>query len=430
VNETFSDFHVYNLLCDLLALLVGGYLLIYVLGRLKRTRPDLAIGKPIAAAFLLRLLGATGVGLFSISQELRGPDEVGFLGVADDVARHTGLFSDPSTDLLTTRLHIFLMSVNDRLLEPAPHMMGRIEFISLAVLGLLLMATAVYELAGPRAAMIAAWILALEPTNVFFAGILHKEPLMFLSEGLLAYGGAKMWKRGELSAVLPLVLGCLIAIATRPYVGWFFVAAAAAVSLHASLRRRDGDRSLAFLAVGVMAFAIFVPIALSKSSHKELETVQQSQDANASDENANLSLERVDYSTREKVILNLPKRIRDVVLRPYPWQVQNTSQRLGVLGTMVLFVGLILLISATLQSGGEILRRAGPLIYPAFFALIAYSLSAGNAGTAYRYRTHVLGLMLCILVVLREQRVQERARQAAVPRGGRIQPVAKPSRAT
>ena len=75
-----------------------------------------------------------------------------------------------------------------------------------------------------------------------------------------------------------------------------------------------------------------------------------------------------------------------------------------------------------LQNGGDILRRAGPLVYPAFFALIAYSLSAGNAGTAYRYRTHVVGLMLCVLVVLREQREQVR-RRAEISRAGRLQPV-------
>jgi len=422
VNTAFSDSHLYNLVCDSLALLVGGYLAIYVLGRLKRSRPDLAIGKPMALAFLLRFLGASSVGLFSISQDLRGPDEQTWFARATDLATHTGLFSDPSTDALTTKLHVFLISINDRLLDPAPHMMERIEFISLAIVGLALMATAVYDLAGPKAATIAAWILAIEPTNVFFSGVIHKEPLMYLSEGLLAYGGARMWKRGELSAVLPLVMGCLIAIATRPYVGWFFLAAAAAVSLHASLRRLDGDLSLAFLAVGILAFAIFVPIALSKSSDKELKSVQQSQDANASDSNANLSLEKVDYSTREKVILNLPKRIRDIVLRPYPWQVANTSQQLGVLGTMVLFVGLILLITSVFKHGGTILRRAGPLVYPALFALIAYALSTGNAGTAYRYRSHVVGLMLCLLVVLREQRAEERARSAEAYRGRALQP--------
>jgi hypothetical protein len=429
-NSDFSDFHVYNLLCDSLALLVGGFLFLYVLSRLKRSRPELAIGKPMAAAFILRFLGASGIGSFSISLELRGPDERGFFARAHDLAANYGLFSDASTDTLTTKLHIFMVSLNDRLLNPAPGMVSRLEFICLGLVGLALMATAVYELAGPKAATIAAWVVALEPANVFFSGVVHKEPLMFLSEGLLAYGGAKMWKRGELSAVMPLVLGCLIAIATRPYVGWFFVAAAAAVSLHASLRRLDGDRSLAFLAVGVMAFAIFVPIALQKSSDKELEGVQQSQDANAEDQNANLVLERVDYSTREKVILNLPTRIRDVVFKPYPWQVENRSQQLGVLGTLVLFVGLFLLMVALLQNGGELLRRAGPLVYPALFALVAYSLSAGNAGTAYRYRTHVVGLMLCVLVVLREQRAQEHARRAEISRAGRLQAVPAPGGAS
>jgi hypothetical protein len=286
-------------------------------------------------------------------------------------------------------------------------MTERIELIAIAVVGLTFMATGVYELAGPKAALIAAWILAIEPTHVFFSGIVHKEPLMFLAEGLLVYGGARMWKQGNLSAALPLVLGCLIAIATRPYVGWFFVAAAAAVSLHAALRRREGRRSFALLALGVMLFAIFVPLALSKSSEENLTELQASQNANVTDSDANLTLEKVDYSTRAQVFLNLPKRIRDVVLRPYPWQVQNTSQRLGLLGTIILLVGLVLLLGALIRNGGDIMRRAGPLVYPAVFALIAYSLSAGNAGTAYRYRTHVVAMMLCVLVCVRERRLSE-----------------------
>jgi hypothetical protein len=428
VNSTFSDFHLYNQACDLLALLVGGYLVMFVVARLKRSRPDMAIGKAVGAAFLLRFLGATGVSQFSISYELRGGDEFTFFGQARELSQ-AGIFSHGSVDALTSKLHVFLVSINDRLLHPAPHMMERIELISLAVVGLALMATAVYELAGPRAAKIAAWILAFEPTNVFFSGIIHKEPLMFLSEGLLAYGGARMWKRGEAGAVVPLALGCLIAIATRPYVGWFFVAAAAAVSLHASLRRRDGDRSLALLAAGVLAFGIFVPIALSKSSHKHLNDIQQSQDANAADPTANLSLERVNYSTRANVIINLPTRIRDIVLKPYPWQLENTSQRLGLLGTLVLLTGLVLLIASIVRHGGDVLRLAGPLVYPACFALVAYSLSAGNAGTAFRYRTHVVGLMLCVLVVMRERSMEVRARRTEDHRQNRLHPLPAPQAA-
>ena len=39
----------------------------------------------------------------------------------------------------------------------------------------------------------------------------------------------------------------------------------------------------------------------------------------------------------------------------------------------------------------------------ALFLLVAYSLSAGNAGTAFRYRIHVVGILMCFLLVLRQQ---------------------------
>jgi hypothetical protein len=281
--------------------------------------------------------------------------------------------------------------------------------ISFAVVGLTLLAAAVYELAGPRPAWIAAWLLALEPTGVFFSGLLHKEPFMFLAEGMVVFGGAVLWKRGDLRALIPMVLGCLIATATRPYVGWFLAAAAAFVALHASLKCGSATRSLALSAIILALMAAFVPTVWQATSAENLKELQQSQDANARDEQANLSLEHVNYSSRGKVVANLPKRIRDVIFKPYPWQVANTSQQLGVLGTLVMFVGLLLLIGALFQNGGAVMARAGPLVYPALLLLVAYSLSAGNAGTAFRYRTHVVGLMLCLLLVLRQQRSEARA---------------------
>jgi hypothetical protein len=418
----FSDDQVYYLGYELVALLVGAYALVFIVRRLSASRAGLAIGAPIAVAFAVRLLAAIGLDQTSIAVDLRGGDEFTFLSKATAIA-HTGIGSEPSTDALTSQLQIFFFSVFKRIAHPTPPFMLRILVIAIAVAGIAFLATAVWELAGPGPAALAAWIVALEPTHVFFSGILHKEPFMFLAEGLLVFGGAKLWKRGELSALIPLVLGCLIAIATRPYVGWFFVAAAAAVVLGASITHRRAQRALALLAAAVLLVAVFVPVAWEKSSRESLRGLQSSQDANASDAEANLALERVDYSTRGDVILNLPQRIRDVILRPYPWQVANTSQRLGVLGTIVMFVGLLLLASALIRSRGEIMRRAGPLIYPALFALVAYSLSAGNAGTAYRYRTHVVAMMLCALVLLREQRSEEQALRADARRQPSFRPV-------
>ena len=404
-----TDQALYDLLCVLIALLLGGFAIVGAVKLLRRTRPDLDIATPIAVAFGVRVGAALALGQVSVSQELRGGDELTFLARAEHLAA-LPITGRESLDFLTSQLHTFLFSLHMRILEPLPpENMLRVELIAFAVIGIALLSAAVYELAGRRAALIAAWVLALEPTNVFFSGILHKEPLMYLAEGLVAFGGAVLWKRGDLRSLFPIVIGCLLAIATRPYVGWFLVMAAAAVVLHASIVRQRGLRSLTLLAIVVLLAAAFIPVAWDETSDESLQELQASQDANAEDEEANLSLERVDYSSREKLFLNAPQRIYDVVFKPYPWQTENTSQQFGVLGTLVLFAALILLAQQLIRNRSAIMQRAGPLIYPMLFMLWAYAISAGNAGTAFRYRTHVVALALCLLVVLREARQQREA---------------------
>jgi len=110
----------------------------------------------------------------------------------------------------------------------------------------------------------------------------------------------------------------------------------------------------------------------------------------------------VDFSSRADLITNLPRRVRDVLLRPYPWQTENTSQQLGAIGTLVAIAALILLWRYARRNRGQVLAVAAPFIIPAFFLLFAYALSVGNAGTGFRYRTHLVLLGLATLVVLRE----------------------------
>jgi hypothetical protein len=117
----------------------------------------------------------------------------------------------------------------------------------------------------------------------------------------------------------------------------------------------------------------------------------------------------VDFSTRGAILRNLPKRIRDLVLKPYPWQLGNTSQRIGAIGTLVAYAVLLLLIWYAWLSRGQIMPRAAPLIYPLLFLLVAYSLSVGNAGTGFRYRSHLVTLAVAVLVILREHVLLARA---------------------
>jgi hypothetical protein len=424
-----SDQELFELLCVLCVLLAGSYALLLVARKLERSRKGLLITVPLFAAFGLRLAAVVGVDQLSIAQSLRGGDEQTFLHRASDVAQ-LPLVSSESLDTLTSELHTFIFSIHYRIFDLAPpEMMLRAEMIVLAVCGIGLLSAAVYELAGPRPALIAAWVLALEPASIFFSSLLHKEPLMYFAEGLVAFGGAVLWKRGNLTALFPMVAGCLIATATRPYAGWFLTAAAAAVVLHASLTRQHGLRSFVLTTLCLILVFAFVPVVWEQSSNENLKKVQGPQDVNARDD-SNLALERVDYSTRAKLIINLPQRTSDVILRPYFWQTDNASQQLGALGTLLVLACLALLAVAIARNRRSVMPMAAPLVYPALFTLIAYSISAGNAGTAFRYRTHVVGLAICLVIVLLAHRRQEQEGPARVPARPGLGPVSRTRTAT
>jgi hypothetical protein len=166
----------------------------------------------------------------------------------------------------------------------------------------------------------------------------------------------------------------------------------------------------AIYAVVVVAF-VATPVVLQASSKKNLQILQQSQNANATGAGEastapngangnNLALESVNYSTRGAILTHLPKRMAELILQPYPWQVSDTSQRFGAIGTLVAYAILLLLIRYAWLSRGEIFARAGPLLYPLFFMLVAYALSVGNAGTGFRYRTHLVTIAIGAMAIL------------------------------
>jgi hypothetical protein len=422
-----TDQQIHDYLAGLLTLAVVGWALYFLLRSLRRRRPNLAIGAPIAVGLGLRVLAAIGVSSTGAASTLRGGDENFFLFEANHLV-NSSFFGSQWTDALTGKLYEWVFAAQIRVLD-SPDLVLRITQAGIAVAGLALLAAAVYELAGRRAALVTAWLLTFEPSNVFFSTILHKEPNLLLATGLVAFGGACMWKTARLQYLWPIVLGCLVAVATRPYAGWFLIAAGAAIVLHIGIRSRTegGARSLTFVALVVLLGAISAPTIWKASTHESLQkNLQTSQSANAND-SSSLSLEEVDFSTREAIIVNLPKRIVDVTTRPYPWQLGNSSQQLGLLGTIFAWTCFWLLAVELWRARGHVMERAGPFVYLTVFTLIAYSLSAGNAGTAFRYRMHIVALAVCLVVVLRElrlhrvaevQRAPAISREAAVPATG------------
>ncbi len=405
----------------LITVLAVGFALALLLSVLRRSRPELSIGMPLAVGFMLRLLVIAGISATGIGETLRGGDELGFLAQAHEVAASNWTSGAWLPTNHPSFLHVLVFAAQLKLLGSTEGAL-RITQVGISLAGVVLIAAAVYDLAGARAARLTTWLLSLEIASLFFNELLHKEALMELASGLVAFGASKVWTKFELKGVAIMGLGGVIALGTRRYVGWFLIACALLLVLHAALRHLGSHlRSLPAIYAVVAIVVVATPAILQATSHSSLEAnLQSSQNANTTSSEGNsgpngnnLALERVDLSTRGAILTNLPLRIRDVLLRPYPWQVGDTSQALGAIGSLIALTCFFLLIRFAFLSSGQVLERAGPLLYPFFFLLVAYALSVGNAGTGFRYRTHLVTLALAAMVVVRADVLERRQQQDA-----------------
>lgn len=418
-----------------ITLLVVGYFLWWLVRRLSRSRAELRIGLPVAVGFGLRLAAIAAIGLTGLQSTLRGGDEETFLTWAANLAHQP--FGHGYFPHGTYQLQTVLFALEDKLGFMTVGAM-RIVQVGIALTGFILILASVYDLAGSRAARLAAWLIAFEPASIFFNSALHKEPNMELASGLVVFGGTMIWKRLDLRGLLLFALGGFIAVETRSYAGWFLVSAAVVILLHASLRSTDRPlRAMPVIYGIIIAAFLLTPTLLAASSHQNLQALQASQNANTSGtgqtnpggaNSDNLALERVNFSTRGQILSNLPTRISDLVLRPYPWQLHDTSQRFGAIGTLIAYAVFIALLIYGWQSRGQIFPRAGPVLYPMLFMLVAYSLAVGNAGTGFRYRTHLITLAIAAVAILREQALAARASRRAGADAGAV-PRARASRA-
>jgi hypothetical protein len=402
----------------LVTLLVGGVFWLLI-RKLSSARPDFRIGTPVAVAFVIRLGAIAGISATGLESTLRGGDETTFLNFGQILAATPfghGFFPHGSYQLHTV---LFAGEIKLGFLTVGAM---RIVQVGIALTGMILVLAAVYDLAGGRAARLAAWVLAFEPASLFFNSALLKEPNMELAAGLVVFGGTMIWRRLDVRGLLLCALGGLIAVETRSYAGWFLVAAAVLLLLHAALRSLDRPlRAMPVIYAVAVVAVVTTPVLLQASSKQNLQQLQQSQDANATGTGTgtvgpnsdNLKLERVDLSTRGAIVSNLPKRVRDLILEPYPWRLGDASQRIGAIGTLFAYAILLLLARYAWLSRGHIFPRAAPILYPMLFLTVAYALSVGNAGTGFRYRSHLVTLAVAAMLVLREHVIRRRSERAA-----------------
>jgi len=406
-------------------ILAVGVTLMYVVLRMGRSRPGFTIGRAIAVAFGIRLLAIVAINATGLGASLRGGDENTFLSFAQQLAVQPLNHNYLPHGIYQLQTVLFALQIKLGFINETGI---RVTQIGISLLGFVFMLAATYDLGGHRAVRLAAWCLAFEPSSIFFNTEIHKEALMELAAGLCAFGGVWLWKRLDIRGILICAIGCLIGIETRGYAGWFLACGCVLLIVHASLRNaaRKGTAVTLIYAV-VIAGMIAAPTLLAATSGKNLKTLRSSQAANATGageggsggaNGSNLALESTDISSRGAVITSLPKKIRELVLEPYPWELHDSSQMFGAIGTLVAYAVLILLIRYAWINRGSVFGRAGPLLYPLLFTTVAYAITVGNAGTGFRYRSHLVTLGICAMAVLRvaaQERMKPHADELPAP---------------
>src|SRR4051812_4666487 len=99
---SFTDQQIHDFLVELVTLGVVAWGLYLLLRWLRRSRPDLAIGVPIAVAVGVRVVAAFAVSLSGAASTLRGGDEAGFFLSSQRIAE-TPFLSTGWTDALTSK---------------------------------------------------------------------------------------------------------------------------------------------------------------------------------------------------------------------------------------------------------------------------------------------------------------------------------------
>ncbi len=393
----------------LLTIIAVSVILLAVVKRLQRRRPQLQIGLPLAVALGIRLLSIIAINATGLGASLRGGDETTFLQFAQQLAAQPlghGYFPHGPYQLMTV---LFALEIKVGFMNVSAI---RVVQIGISLLGFVFMVAAAYDLGGARASRTAMWLLAFDPASIFFNSEIHKEPNMELAAGIVAFGGVWFWKRLDIRGILICAIGIFIAVETRGYAGWFMASGVVLLVLHASIRNmRYSSKGLPFIYAIIVAGFVAAPTVLAATGGKNLKILQASQAANAAGigqggtggaNGSNLALESVNYSSRGAIISSLPTKIRELMLMPYPWQLHDSSQMFGSFGTLYAYMVIVLLIRFMWLNRGDVFGRAGPLLYPMFLEMVAYSLTVGNAGTGFRYRTHLVTLGICAMAVLRE----------------------------
>jgi hypothetical protein len=363
-----------------------------------RREPGLALAAPLAVGFALRLAAiAIALAVPSIGTKLSTTDEAQFLATTNLLIAHP--FSDPIWQTMTLHYtEVLPWAVTLKVFHAAGVVPIRLENATIQLGAVALTAWAAAILGGPRAGMITAWIGAVEPSNVFFSTLVHHEPLYMAGMALVLLGLVRLWVRGwSWTAAVAILAGLALVEGTRSYMAFFTVVGVLLALSCFALARRFGRRRALVITLILGAFTAAAGIAAAPHVAPRRLAALQAQ-LNFPYPNESLGLGPATVTTSSGLAATVVVRSIDLLVRPFPWQVASTAQKVAVMGTLLWYVLIAFLVMLSFRTGLSI--RLAPVFLLAVCELIGFSLTLLNAGEGFRHRTNLILLVsVCIGVI-------------------------------
>jgi len=397
--------------------LIVGALVVIVLWRLMlgldRRGFTASYGLPVCAGFGLRLLAvAVAAAIPAIGHKLTTTDEASFMATTRALAA-LPLSSSKWLSMTVHWTEVIPWALTYKVIGYCGSFPLRLEQIGLSLAAVIGISATAGKVGGRRAGLIAAWIAAVEPSSVYFSGLLHQESLCMVGEALLIAALVDAWLRDR-PAWRPVCVGLLglgLIFGTRSYMAFFAAVAVVLVLIGAAVCRRVGlSRGLAGLTAvavlvgfaGILAAPHVVPGSLANLQHQ----------LNLPYPGANLPLPHTTVTNSGGLLKTAVLRSIDLLLRPFPWQIGSAAQKAAVVGTLVWYLMVIVVLVLAVRQGLD--GRLAPVLILVACETVGFALTLVDAGEGFRHRVNLVLLLAMPLGVLLDRWWRARAQRRSV----------------
>lgn len=274
-----------------------------------------------------------------------------------------------------------------------------------------------------RSAKFAAVAVALFPSFIIWTGQLLKDGLIIFMLVVSITMVLSLQEKFNYAA-LAVIIGSMFGILSLRFYIFFMVLVAVGGSflIGVSTTNRSILRRTFVLVILGVALTYFGMLRSAQQQYDifgSLERIQSSRIDLVKSADSGFN-EESDVSTTAGALSAIPLGFAYLMFAPFPWQAENLRQTITIPDVLVWWAMLPFLVLGIIYTVKNRLRNAFPVLIFSLLLTLAYSISQGNVGTAYRQRAQIQ-VFLFILVgvgwtVYRERRENERMIRAEAQR--------------